>query len=346
MNFWHILAAIGIFGLLILIHELGHFISARAFGVSIKEFSIGMGPKLFSITSKKSGIKYSLGILPIGGYVAMVGEDEESDDENAFHKKAVWKRMIITAAGAAVNIIAGIIVMAILVGTQETLYSNEIKAFIRDENGYSVSESAGLMIGDRVVEVDGVNVHIYDEVYYEITRRGVNPIDITVIRGGERVVIHDVEYVRFVESGAEFASPDIYPGAETKTFSSVTKHAFLRSTSTIKMIWESLYDLVTGRYGAEAISGPIGTTKILGEAASISLSYFVYLAVIISMNLGVMNLLPLPALDGGRLLFQAIELVTRKRIKPEIEGYIHFAGIVILMLLMVYISVKDVINLF
>lgn len=346
MNFWHILAAIGIFGLLILIHELGHFISARAFGVSIKEFSIGMGPKLFSITSKKSGIKYSLGILPIGGYVAMVGEDEESDDENAFHKKAVWKRMIITAAGAVVNIVAGMLVMGILVATQKNLYSNEIVAFAADKDGYSASLEAGLMIGDRIVEVDGVGVRIYDEVYYEITRRGIKPIDITVIRDGERIVIEDVEYTTFVDSGALFASPDIYPGTELKTVGNVIKHAFLRSTSTIKMIWESLYDLVSGRYGAEAISGPIGVTKVLGEAASQNIANFVYLAVIISMNLGVMNLLPLPALDGGRLVFQTIELVTRKKIKPEIEGYIHFAGIVILMLFMVFISVKDVISLF
>lgn len=346
MNLWHILAAIGIFGLLILIHELGHFISARAFGVSIKEFSIGMGPKLFSITSKKSGIKYSLGILPIGGYVAMVGEDEESDDENAFHKKAVWKRMIITAAGAAVNIIAGILVMSILVATQAHLQSDRVGAFSYDENGYSASKAAGLMIGDRIIEVDGVRVHIYPEAYYEITRRGTEPIDITVIRNGERVVVEDIEFSTITDSGAQFGACDIIPVEEEKTVGNVIKHAFFRSTSTIKMIWESLYDLVTGRYGAEAIAGPIGTTKILGEAASQSIADFVYLAVVISMNLGVMNLLPLPALDGGRLVFQAIELVTRKRIKPEIEGYIHFAGIVILMLLMVYISVKDVINLF
>lgn len=346
MNFWHILAAIGIFGLLILIHELGHFISARAFGVAINEFSIGMGPKIFSITSKKSGIKYSLGILPIGGYVAMVGEDEESDDENAFHKKAVWKRMIITAAGATVNIVVGILVMSILIMTQKQLQSDRIGEFLRDENGYSVSEAAGLQIGDRVVEVDGVRVHIYAEAYYEITRRGIEPIDITVIRDGEKVVIEDIQFATVTESGTLFGECDFIPFAEPKTAGNVIKHAFFRSTNTIKMIWESLYDLVTGRYKADSISGPVGVTKVLGEAASQSISNFVYLSVIISMNLGVMNLLPLPALDGGRLAFQAIELVTRKRIKPEIEGYIHFAGIVLLMILMVMITVKDVISLF
>ncbi|MBQ4096744.1 MAG: site-2 protease family protein [Clostridia bacterium] len=346
MNFWHILAAIGIFGLLILIHELGHFIAARAFGVTVKEFSIGMGPKLFSITSKKSGIKYSLGILPIGGYVAMVGEDEESDDENAFHKKAVWKRMIITAAGAIVNIIAGILVMSILVGTEAKLPSNTIADFARDENGYSVSESAGVMAGDRVIKIDGVRVHVMNETYYEISMRGINPIDITVERNGEIVVIEDVTYATETESGVLLALPDLIPLAEDKTVGNVLKHAVYRSTLTIKSIWESVFNLITGRFTTEAIAGPIGTTKLLGEAASQSFSDFVYLSVIISMNLGVMNLLPLPALDGGRLVFQAIELVTRKRIKPEIEGYIHFAGIVLLMILMVMITVKDVISLF
>jgi len=229
---------------------------------------------------------------------------------------------------------------------QAKLPSNTIGDFARDESGYSVSESAGLMAGDRVIKVDGVRVHIMNETYYEISMRGINPIDITVERNGEIVVIEDVTFATFTDSGVLLAQPDIIPRAENKTVGNVLKHAVLRSTLTIKTIWESLFNLISGRFTTEAIAGPIGTTKLLGEAASRSAVDFVYLAVIISMNLGVMNLLPLPALDGGRLVFQTIELVTRKRIKPEIEGYIHFAGIVILMLLMVMISVKDVISLF
>ncbi len=346
MNPWSIVAALATFGVLILIHELGHFITARAFGVTVKEFSVGMGPKLISRISKKSGIAYSLRLLPIGGYVAMEGEDEESDDENAFNKKAVWKRMLITAAGAITNILLGIIVMFFIVNAQQALPSTTVSGFSANESGYCASYEAGLRVGDRIVEVDGVRIHIADEISYEIMRRGIEPIDITVIRDGETVVIEDVSFGTVVESGTTFGMIDFGVYAEEKNATNVLKHAFYRSTSTIKMIWESLYDIVTGRYGAESISGPIGVTKVLGEAAEQSMARFFYLAVFISINLGVMNLLPLPALDGGRLVFQLIELVRRKPIKPEIEGYIHFAGIVLLMLLIVFVSVKDVISLF
>ncbi len=346
INPWSIVAALATFGVLILIHEFGHFITARAFGVTVKEFSVGMGPKLISRTSRESGTVYSLRLLPIGGYVAMEGEDEESDDENAFNKKAVWKRMLITAAGAITNILLGIIVMFFIVNAQEALPSNTVSGFATSESGYCASYGAGLRVGDRIVEVDGVKVHIADEISYEIMRRGIEPIDITVIRDGETVVIEDVSFGTVIESGTTFGAIDFGVYAEEKTAVNVLRHTFYRSTSAIKMIWESLYDIVTGRYGAESISGPIGVTKVLGEAAEQSMASFFYLAVFISINLGVMNLLPIPALDGGRLVFQLIELVRRKPIKPAVEGYIHFAGIVLLMLLIIIVSVKDVISLF
>ena len=319
---------------------------ARLFGVTIREFSIGMGPKLFTHTSKKNGIAYSVRALPIGGFVSMEGEDEGSDDENAFHKKAVWKRIIITVAGAAMNIVVGIIVMSILVSTQKVLPSNVIGGFVADNDGVSYAQSAGLMEGDEIIKVDGVRVHIANETYYQIMRRGIKPIDITVLRNGETVVIEDVIFPTVDESGTTFGSVDFKVFPDTKTPLTVLKHSFYRSTSTITMIWESLYDLISGRYGVESVSGPIGVTKVLGEAAEEGASDLIYIAVVISMNLGVMNLLPLPALDGGRLMFQIIEVIRRKPIKPEIEGYVHFAGLVVLMILMVLIAVKDIIGLF
>ena len=340
MTFLYILLAIFIFGILILIHEAGHYLFARLFRVTVYEFAIGMGPKILSHTSKKTGIVYSLRLLPFGGFVSMAGEDEESDDPNAFNKKPVWQRFIITAAGATVNLVAGILVMGILVAAAKALPSTTIHSF--DENSTSVQY---LQAKDQITAVDGTRVHTFNDLLYEIMRKGVEPIDITVVRDGSEITVSDVVFPTITDSGVVFGNVDFIPYAEAKTPLTVLKHACVRSVSTIKMIWESLFDLVSGRYGMEAVSGPVGVTQAMTEAASTSLSSLVYLAVVISMNLGIMNLLPLPALDGGRLVFLLIEGIRRKPIPARIEGYIHFAGLAVLMLAMVLITFKDIIGL-
>ncbi len=346
MNIGTIVIALLIFGFLIFIHELGHYLTARAFGVSIREFAIGMGPKLFSHCSEKTGIRYSLRALPIGGFVSMVGEDEESEDENAFHRKPVWQRIIVTAAGAFMNLAVGVIVMSLLVMTQDVLPSTQIGAFIEHEDGTpNYTQAAGFQIGDEVIEIEGTRVRIANELVYEIMRRGIEPLDVTVLRNGERVTLENVIFPTIVDHGIRYGTVDFKVNPEAKTPAVILKHAVFRSTSTIKMIWESLYDLINGRYGVESVSGPVGVTKALGEAAESGFDDLIYLAVVISMNLGVMNLLPLPALDGGRLLFQIIELFRRKPVRPEIEGYVHFAGMVMLMILMVVVAVKDIFTL-
>jgi len=346
MNLGTIVIALIIFGFLIFIHELGHYLTARAFGVSIREFSIGMGPKLFSHCSEKTGIRYSLRAFPIGGFVSMVGEDEESDDENAFHRKPVGQRILVTAAGAFMNLAVGVIVMSLLVMTQDILPSTQIGAFVSYEDGTpNYTQAAGFQVGDKIVEIEGTRVRIANEVVYEVMRRGIAPLDVTVLRNGERITLEDVIFPTIVDQGIRYGTVDFKVTPEEKTPATVLKHAVFRSTSTIKMIWESLYDLVNGRYGVESVSGPVGVTKALGEAAESGFDDLVYLAVVISMNLGVMNLLPLPALDGGRLLFQLIELLRRKPVRPEIEGYVHFAGMVMLMILMVVVAVKDIFTL-
>ena len=346
MNLGTIVIALLIFGFLIFIHELGHYLTARAFGVSIREFAIGMGPKLFSHCSGKTGIRYSLRALPVGGFVSMVGEDEESDDENAFHRKPVWQRIIVTAAGAFMNLAIGVLVMSLLVITQDILPSTQIGAFIEHEDGTpNYTQAAGFQVGDRIVEIEGTRVRIANEVVYEVMRRGIEPLDVTVLRDGERITIENVIFPTIVDHGIRYGTVDFKVNPEAKTPAVILKHAVFRSTSTIKMIWESLYDLVNGRYGVESVSGPVGVTKALGEAAESGFDDLIYLAVVISMNLGVMNLLPLPALDGGRLLFQIIELFRRKPVRPEVEGYVHFAGMVMLMILMVVVAVKDIFTL-
>ena len=336
-----IVFAILIFGLLILIHEGGHFLFARVFRVTVYEFAIGMGPKVLSHTSKKTGIAYSLRLLPFGGFVSMAGEDEDCDDENAFCKKPVWQRMIITAAGAAMNLLVGILVMGILVASAKNLPSTVVYQFMED----STSAQYGLMEDDRITAVEGTAVHTANELVYEVMRKGVEPIDITVRRGGKTVVLHDVAFPTITESGETFGNIDFYVYSETKTPLTVLKHGFFRSLSTIKMIWESLYDLITGRYGMNAVGGPVAVTEAMSEAASVGIADLVYLSVVISMNLGIMNLLPLPALDGGRLMFQLIEAIFRRPVPRHIEAYVHFGGIVVLMALMALITFKDIVGL-
>lgn len=342
MNFLYILLTLVTISALALVHELGHYLTARAFSVGIKEFAIGMGPKILSRRSKKTDIVYSLRLFPIGGFVSMVGEDENSEEENALNKKPVWQRMIITVAGSLMNIITGVILMAIVVGMSPRLGGTTIAKFDVD----AVSTDYGLRVGDEVISVDGDRVRIASELSYEIMHSAVEPVDLVVRRDGEIITLEGVVFPTATSEGVLFGMPDFFVLGEEKTPGNVIKHTLLRSASTVKMIWESLFDLVTGRYGFEAVSGPVGVAGAVSDAAKSGLGDFLYLVVVIAMNLGVFNLLPLPALDGGRLLFQTIELIFRKPVKPEIEGYVHFVGIILLLLLMVAVTFKDIIKLF
>ena len=233
---WYIPIALLVFGLLIFIHEVGHFITARMFGVPIKEFSIGMGPKIFSFDSKKYETKYSLRLLPIGGYVSMVGEDEDSDDENALCHKPVWQRLIITAAGAAMNLLLGIIVTVFLVLSQDNLASTTIHSFAES----ATSNSNGLMVDDKIIAVNDTKIHVLDELIYEIMMQGTEPVELTVIRDGEKIKISDVTFPKIESEGIELGTADFYVYAEAKTPINILKHSIYRSWSNVKMIWESL----------------------------------------------------------------------------------------------------------
>ncbi len=336
-----IVIAILIFGSFILIHELGHFLSARACGVTVHEFAIGMGPKILKWTSKKTSITYSLRLLPFGGFVSMAGEDENDISSGSLRKKPVWQRIIISSSGAAMNIILGFILMFVMVITMPALGSTTVAQF-EDE---AVSKNYGLELGDKITKVGDVSVHTSSELVYEIMRNAVKPINITVERGGKTTVLENVQFPTVTDEGILFGEPDFLVSSESKSFFSVMKHSFYQSISSIKMIWQSLYDLITGKYGIQQMSGPVGVTQAIGKAATTGSVSLLYLCTLISMNLGIFNLLPLPALDGGRIVFLLVEWLRGKPVKPEIEGIIHFAGILLLMLLMVFITYKDIIKL-
>jgi regulator of sigma E protease len=337
-----------VLGVLVLVHEFGHYITARLFKVTVNEFSIGMGPKLIQRRGKKYDTLYTVRALPVGGYVSMPGEDGESDDENAFCHKKWWQRLIILSAGAAMNIVLGFLLMLIIVCSSKQLASNTIAMF----NEGAQSPSYGLCVGDTVTKVNGVAVHTGDELVYEITNSGYEPIDFTVKRRDENgktvtVRIENVQFSTTTEEGITFGDYDFKVYPEEKTVLSVIKHTFFRSVSCIKMVFDSLSGLISGRFGMEAMSGPVGITESVGTAVKFGGTTLIYLVALITMNLGVFNLLPVPALDGGRILFVLIEAARGgRRISPKVEGMIHYIGIMILFGLMILVTFKDIINLF
>ena len=353
-----IILAVLVFGFLILIHELGHYTAARIFKVTINEFSIGMGPRLLSRVSKKTGIRYSLALLPIGGFVAMAGENGEEDennpidDPNRFDKKPAWQRFIITAAGATVNIVAGFLAM-IIVTSVTVMPSTVVGSFtlddgttLKDHLGYEVSVAdSGIQVGDKIIRVGDKRIGIYDELTYEIMRAGYEPLDVTVIRNGEEIVIEDVVFPTVESQGQLFGTIDFRVKRADKTFGSVMSYSFKNSFLIVRMVWESLYDLITGRYTIGAVSGPVGISSAIGDAAKAGFASLLSMVTLIRITLGVMNLLPIPALDGGRLITVLFEMITKKRVPPKVEGMVNAVGLALLLGLSLVIMVKDIIQL-
>ena len=340
-----VLIAILVFGTLIFIHEFGHYIFARIFHVTITEFSIGMGPKLVWYESKKTKITYALSMIPIGGYVAMVGENEESSDPNAFDKKPAYQRFIITVAGATVNIVAGFLAMIIFT-CMVNIGGTTVAEFISSDK-YDVSSSeSGLMAGDTIISVAGKRVNIADELSYEIMRNGYKPCQVVVLREGETVTLENVVFPLAEEQGQTFGVMDFKIYRTEKTFGSVLTYSFSKSILIVRMCWESLFDLITGRYTLAAVSGPVGISEAIGDAAKNGFSNLLYITALISINLGVMNLLPIPALDGGRMVTILIEMITKKRMPTKVEGMINAIGLIALLALSAIIMIKDVVGLF
>ncbi|MBR5767387.1 MAG: site-2 protease family protein [Clostridia bacterium] len=333
--------AILIFGILIFVHEAGHYTAARIFHVTINEFSIGMGPKLISKKSGKTGISYSLRLLPIGGFVSMAGEDDECEDENALFNKPAWQRFIIMIAGSFMNLVAGFIVTLILVLSVGHVYGTTVTGFAEG----ALSGTTGLKEGDRIVSVEGHATGTLYDLSYDLMRYAGEDTTLTVIRNGQKTVITGVSFPVY-EDG--YALRDFNVNEEKFGFLGVIKQTAIRSVTMIRIVYDSLYDLITGKYGIKDMSGPVGVTKVIGDAAAANDGgqTLFYLVSLIAVNLGIFNLLPFPALDGFRALLIVIEKISGKRINKKIEGYINFAGLALLMILMVVVTFSDVSSLF
>ncbi len=341
-----IIIGILLFEAIIFIHEFGHFITAKKSGVKVNEFALGMGPKL--IKFQKGETLYSLRMFPIGGFCAMEGEDESSDDERAFVNKAVWKRMIIVVAGAIMNIIFGFILMMITLVPQEQFASATVSVF-----SPNASSSQTLKVGDEIKKVNGYSIWTSTDLSFAFATAQSNTMSMSVIRDGKWKDI-DVEFATVEKDGKEIIQLDFKVEPIENNIGTIVPQTFKSTVSMVKMVWASLFGLVTGQFGLNEVAGPIGMTGAISQATAEGLENsfaegldnLIYVMTIITINLGVVNLLPLPALDGGRFVFLLIEAIRRKRIKPEIEGYIHAAGLVLLLLFMVVVSVNDVIRLF
>ena len=335
-NVWPYLVAIALFLVLIIIHEFGHFIAAKLLGVKVNEFAVGFGPKLFSKQGKET--KYSVNLIPLGGYCAMEGEDEDSGDNRAFCNKKPWRRFIIVAMGALFNLILGLVIVAITLAPQKAFNSTVVAEF--KEN--AVSSESGLMVNDKITEVEGRKIFSTYDLSYAFTNVKDGKIDMTVIRDGKRVELKDVAFNSSEEDGISYLEVDFYVYGIKKTVGSYIEQTFATAASYCAVVWRSLIDIIAGKYGISAISGPVGITAAIGSAAKVSLANLLPIMAIITINLGLFNLLPIPALDGGRLLFILIEMIFRKPVPQKYEAAVHAAGFAVLIAFMLFITAKDI----
>ncbi|NLN55258.1 MAG: site-2 protease family protein [Clostridiales bacterium] len=347
-----IIVTILIFGLLITVHELGHYLVARLFKVGVREFSIGMGPKIKTWNGKHN--KFSIRWFPIGGYVTMVGEDPDDEPEPedigkaGLNTKPIWQRALVVAAGPVMNILLAFLIMTVFVITAPVLGSTTITKFDKE----AITYEAGLRVNDRIIEIDGSKVRVYNDLAYLIALRGKDPVDVRVIRDGKEVLIEDVQFPASVTNGIAMGDIDFYIDALDKTPGEVLYQSFYWPISIIDMTVESLIRTFKGEYGWEAVSGPIGVGEQVGDVIKHGAKFtdtirnLALITVIISISLGICNLIPIPVLDGGHLLFFLIEAIRRKPINRKVHAVINAVFMILLLGFMAVIALKDILGLF
>ena len=345
-HIWPILAALLFFGLIIMTHELGHFLAAKLFKVKVNEFSVGMGPAIFK--KKKKETQYSIRLLPVGGYVAMEGEEESSDDPNAFNNKPAWKRGIILLAGAFVNLLTGVIIMAVILGSSDLIGVPQIAGFQEGANPSSYSQ--GLRKGDRIIAVNDQRVYTEYDLSYYMMRDPDGVMDFVVKRGGQEKVLRSIKYQQKEIEGQSTVIFDFAIVGVKPTFGNVAKYAFLDSASVARIVWDSLIDLVTMNYKVSELSGPVGTVDIMAKTATKAVETTNYTSLLtilafIAINVGVFNLIPFPALDGGQFVFVIIEGIIRKPLSQKFKSSVNAAGLFLLFSLMAVVTVSDIMKL-
>jgi len=350
----YILIAIILFGVLIAVHEFGHFITAKLLGVKVNEFSIGMGPLLLQKT--KGETEYSLRALPIGGFCAMEGEDIATDDPRSFECQRAWKKFIILVAGSFMNFVAGVLIILVLFSGAEAFSAPFVTNFM---DGADHLAQGGLQVGDRIHRIDGHRIYFASDISLFLGRAG-DVVDLEVVRDGERIVLDDFDFAKKVpvtdeQGNTTYMRGIQFGGSEEATPGIILRNTWYQAVSCVRMVWLSLGDLITGNAGLRDLSGVIGIVDAVGDvgasaatAAEGLYSVFSFMS-LIAINLAVMNLLPIPALDGGRIFFLIVggiyTLIFRKKLNPKYESWVNIAGFVLLMGLMILVAVSDVLKL-
>lgn len=359
MSVFSILFGIFLFSLLIFIHELGHFVAAKTFGVQVNEFSMFMGPVLFK--KQKGETLYSIRLIPIGGFCEMEGENGDSISPRSFTAAAWWKRLVILVAGPLMNLLAGLVLFGCFFAPQER-YIVPVVEQVEQGSAVAADENRdGIREGDRILEIDGERIYMYSDFDLVLTANAdsqnnpENRHDLVLLRDGQRVVLRD-----FAMQKREFQEEDgsvslrygFSFGSVERSVTTLLKQIWNACLSNIRMVRISLKMLFTGKAGLKDMSGPVGIVQMMTETSARSSSlYYAFLNMLsfgglISVNLGIMNLLPIPALDGGRsvgvVLTALVEGITRRKINPKYEGYIHGAGMILLFALMGIIMFKDI----
>ena len=349
-----IVFAILLFSILIFVHELGHFVAAKLSGVQVNEFSIFMGPAIAKW--KRGDTQYSIRCIPIGGYCAMEGEDEDTDNPRSFQKAAWWKRLIILVAGSFMNFVIGVLIVAIVLFGQQRYATPQITQI---EPWSTVATENGLKPGDTIVKFDGKTVAVYEDFTLATLFLPDGEYDITVERNGQKVELSNVPMIRKEVDDGNGNKQMLYglsfAVAET-TPASVPGRILPTAFNHVKSVIVSLKLLLTGQAGLKDMSGPVGIVQIMSESAEAAESAsgaflnMLWFGGFIAINLAVMNLLPIPALDGGRvvglLLTTAVEKITNRKLDPKYEGYIHGIGMILLFALMALILFKDIFTIF
>lgn len=334
-----IIIAILFFELIIIVHEGGHFAAARLMKIKVNEFSIGMGPKIFSFT--KGETKYSLRWILFGGYCAMEGEDEASSEAGSFSSKSVPARMLVVVAGALMNLLLGFLIIVCIISNQNLVGTTTVAKF--DDN--AVSASSGLMVGDTIKSIDGMRVFTATDVETGLTRSPDDTLSITVERNG-KIQTLEVKFQMEEYEGRKYVGMDFWLLGKEKTVGSVLKNSAATFVSYTRMVFLSVHDLLVGRYGLSDLSGPVGAVSVVSNAAKTSLNSLLRISAILTINIGLFNLFPIPALDGWRFFFLLGEGVFRKKLPAKWEYAINAAGLAILLGVMVLVTFSDVTKLF
>ena len=352
MSFVFVLAAIFIFGFLVAVHELGHFLAAKLCGVRVSEFSVGMGPLLWHKETEET--QYSLRLLPIGGFCALGEDDEDTGDERSFAHQGFWKKLVILAAGSFMNLLAGVAVIACLFAGASGFYVDQIASF---EEGFPLEGENGLMVGDVFYKIDGWRTYLRGDAGLFLRFNDGKGVDIEVIRDGEKVVLKDLPLYRGTYDG-EPGRFGLRVGVQMVPagFGTTVRIIGYQTLDFIQQVWFSLVQLIKGNLGTEDVRGPVGIVSEItevgkaSETVSRAVQNIAYFAALIAVNLAVMNMLPIPALDGGRVFFLVVDAAAmflfKRRVPVKYQAAVNAAGFALLMGVMLLVTLRDVTRLF